>query len=51
MYKEWIQDNEEIGTFISFKDPITFKKINIPMRGDDCSHYNMLDLETYLNFY
>ena len=36
---------------IILKDHISGHKINIPMRGKNCDHWNVIDLENYLQLY
>ena len=33
---------------ISLRCPITYKRINIPARGQECKHLQCFDLESYL---
>ncbi|XP_076361206.1 zinc finger MIZ domain-containing protein 1-like isoform X3 [Tachypleus tridentatus] len=39
---------EQTAIKVSLKCPITFKKINLPARGEECKHIQCFDLQSYL---
>jgi len=41
--------NDELTAIkVSLKCPITYRRVNVPARGRDCSHIQCFDLESYL---
>ncbi|XP_076327906.1 zinc finger MIZ domain-containing protein 1-like isoform X2 [Tachypleus tridentatus] len=39
---------EQTAIKVSLKCPITFKRINLPARGEDCKHIQCFDVQSYL---